>query len=143
MKKDESKRVIKFRGFDKGPGEKGWVYGWVTPSMKVTLTGTEPRMMVAGYEVHDESVGQFTGLEDANHRRIYEGDIVEWNEARLLVEYNERCAAFVLKGPKKDFPMKASERKHYKVIGNSFENQELAEEIKWDKEPKESGTTKK
>lgn len=58
-------RQIKFRGFD-AIGNKGWVYGDLVHNQRVTVTGLRPRVMVNGYEVIPETVGQLTGLRDIN-----------------------------------------------------------------------------
>ena len=68
-------RTIKFRGKD-ATGRKGWVYGDLVHYQRVTKTGLEPRVMVGGYEVIPESVGQFTDLRDVNYTDIYEGDFL-------------------------------------------------------------------
>lgn len=68
-------RNYKFRGID-ATGQKGWVYGDLVHNQKITATGLEPRMMVGGYEVIPDSVGQHTGLVDCAGRSVYEGDIL-------------------------------------------------------------------
>lgn len=68
-------REIKFRGKD-ATGRKGWVYGDLVHNQRVTTTGLEPRVMVGGYEVVPETVGQFTGLYDRIGKEVYEGDII-------------------------------------------------------------------
>lgn len=69
-------RIIKFRGKD-ATGRKGWVYGDLVHNQRVTKTGLEPRVMVGGYEVIPETVGQFTGLLDNHGKKVFEGDIVK------------------------------------------------------------------
>ena len=68
-------RKILFRGYD-AVGDKGWVYGDFTHGLKILADRDVQRVMVGGYEVYPESVGQFTGILDMNGKGVYEGDVV-------------------------------------------------------------------
>lgn len=102
------KRQIKFRGFD-ATGRKGWVYGDLVHNQKVTVTGLEPRVMVGGYEVAPESVGQYIGMLDNKGTEIYEGDVVCRHDQTFdvkeigVVVYNESLGAFLLQVKKGEF----------------------------------------
>lgn len=72
-------REYKFRGWD-ATGQKGWVCGDLVHNKKVTKTGLEDRVMVGGYEVVPDSVGECTGVKCSRRTFIYEGDIISCRE---------------------------------------------------------------
>lgn len=131
-------RTIKFRGKDKKSGK--WVYGDLTHTKGITPLGSDtmtyPRVMVAGYEVEEDSVGQFTGLKDRNGNEIYEGDIVIDPIFRDLVETKEGDGvasevvfddgAFVVNYYRDQFVyLDVLLEMGIEVIGNAFDNKEL------------------
>lgn len=82
------------------------------------------------FKVDPETVGQYTGLTDKNGKKIFEGDIVDVNNAllsgRFWVEYGVTGGAFIVKD--KD------DRRYFlggcncTVIGNIYDNPELIKE---------------
>lgn len=141
-------RTIKFRCKDKATDK--WVFGDLTHTQGITPAGSEkltyPRVMVAGYEVNEETVGQYTGILDKEGNEIYEHDIIysqfeDGSDGYFLVGWNndDLCFgmmdeyAYCSKLMGYDYPqfhnhvlMNFSKKALvFKVVGNLFENENL------------------
>lgn len=131
-------RNIKFRGFNKSL--KKWIFGapyfsegdwWilVDENTKSDDIGT------GSYLVDENSIGQYTGLEDKNDKEIYKGDVLEltdWYDNSIsihTVAFNN--SAFVCLRPDDTehpfFYLQGNDflKDGYKIIGNIYQNPEL------------------
>ena len=125
-------REIKFRGKNSA----GWVIGSliVNPVYTAIIEIEDPDegTSVRHYVIPD-TVGQFTGLKDANGKEIYEGDIVagywdfEEDEWPAVVEWDEVSARFVLSGQNSVIPCNEMGGLEVTIIGNVYDNPELLE----------------
>ena len=79
-------------------------------------------------KIKPNTIGQYTGLKDKNGKKIFEGDILEFDfydigKQRAFVYWNEKYCAFLLNVISNNFEFaKISDGK---VIGNIYENPEL------------------
>jgi hypothetical protein len=105
-----------------------WLYGYVCaapwePEGFMIICVIEDGS-AGGESAIPETVGQFTGLTDKNGKKIFEGDIIEWNakefgrEYRELVEWDYKLLGF----------RQGDWGEWCKVIGNIHDNPELLKE---------------
>ena len=94
-------REILFRGKSIGTGE--WLYGYLfnygltAPSNVPCISVCVPKSWKEAYNlyvVYPDTIGQYTGLKDKNRKKIFEGDIIESNDYRHIVMYNEDLGGF-------------------------------------------------
>jgi hypothetical protein len=129
-------REIKFRGkrIDNGL----WVYG----SLMIEFSGEcficfwesaliEPEndyreMVQVSFEVHPESVGQYTGLPDTNGKEIYEGDIYNMGDRNILYVVLWRDSGLIGKQiSSSSYAGLEHWQDKIEIIGNIYENPEL------------------
>lgn len=89
-----------------------------------------PHYTRACVEIIPETLGQYTGLNDKNGKKIFEGDILRTDlcDELLVVMFNEGCGAFQVlfkDGYSEGFLERCSDINHLEVIGNIHDNPEL------------------
>lgn len=124
-------REITFRGKRKSDGQ--WVEGDLSRCVVVGETHicrVEDNLSTTAHRVAPETVCQYTGLDDKNGRKIFEGDILSFSaygenykgDIRLIkgnfTIWCGKCAPFL---------DDALEKHSAIVIGNIFDNPELPE----------------
>ena len=78
------------------------------------------------FEVIPETVGQYTGLTDKNGKRIFEGDIAEYEGEYYVVRYSEKYAGFLFTRIGSEYSaFTVFDYKSCEVIGNIHDNPEL------------------
>ena len=117
-------REILFRGkrVDNGKWTEGYFFkSWNKVFLLWGMTGDCPNME----EVIPETVGQYTGLNDKNEKKIFEGDIVESpNGTQGFIEWqNAECAFLVNIGD----DWQTMDDCPYEVVGNIYDNKEEEE----------------
>ena len=133
-------RQIKFRGKSIGTGE--WLFGnlfkfGIQPPTNVPcICPCVPtwKDAVDIYNVHENTVGQFTGVCDMDGKEIYEGDVlviegiktdryskVWWKDARFTF--------YVGLSPISAYLLENGRLKNFRVAGNIYDNPELKEKL--------------
>ena len=127
-------RQIKFRGKEINTGE--WVYGFYTQGSLIDPnTGKEKvRHIIHADFLHDvkqETIGQFTGMNDKNGKEIYEGDIISLSGSPFgYIKWNPNGYFYIHTSAKFEYQDSIAVGKIIKkfpaeVISNIFDNPEL------------------
>ena len=115
-------RKIKFRGFGKDDKATHWIYGNLLDEPLIGLVAIQDENCHV-WKVDPESVGQFTGLCDADGREIYEGDVVTCGDDPIPseVRWSPALSGFVIVKSL----LLGHALKFVHVIGNVHDNPEL------------------
>lgn len=119
-----------------------WRYGMIDTVFfkQPTIRYVDERTLVPSTaQVHEDTIGQFTGLKDKNRVEIYEGDILTFKRAvgnwtgkymttTHEIIFNEEVFAFVMKYGSSYIKLRNHWGYEYEVIGNIYLNKELLNE---------------
>lgn len=126
-------RTIKFRGKcakdSKYAGE--WVYGSCVQCEKsddVLITAAINDRCSCTYHVDPDTVGQFTGLQDANGTDIYEGDLLVSHENGEVFEVVYDAPRFCFKDNVFGFKF-LNHPENFEVCGNILDNKDFMERL--------------
>ena len=126
-------REVKFRGVSKKTGK--FVFGWLQDNFIHTSISNEFEWL--GEEIIDGTEGQFTGLKDCNGKKIFEGDIVKYDNGDIANVIFKGCCFQAYNGNASNsedaylslesefdiFTMQSNFT--IQIIGNIHENQDL------------------
>lgn len=125
-------REILFRG--KRADTKEWIYGDVQQNVDaVKIREQEPNIqhVARSFVVIPETVGQYTGMKDKNGRRIFEGDIVNYNGSchKVVFESRNGTGYFgIVVGENETWGFGHSTPAYMMaVVGNIYDNPDLLE----------------
>ena len=120
-------REILFKGkrVDNGEWAEGYFFkSWDKVFLLWGMTGDSPNME----EVIPETVGQYTGLNDKNGKKIFEGDILLKGFEKVLVKWNaNQCRWGIYSNNYEICGFNESTQGYFEVIGNIHDNSELLE----------------
>lgn len=140
-------REILFRGqtrkygekvrMDGSPVESYWVYGCVfqgSGDFSIIYTGSDTENFKK-FAVYSETVGQYTGLHDANGNMVFENDIcrLKYADNLYVVHFSTQDVMFELLDLVNDIAIGFDEvyPDEIEIMGNQFDNPELME-VKYD-----------
>ena len=110
---------------DDGKWTEGYFFkSWNKVFLLWGMTGDCPNME----EVIPETVGQYTGLNDKNGKKIFEGDILLKGFEKVLVKWNaNQCRWGIYSNNYEICGFNESTQGYFEVIGNIYDNSELLE----------------
>ena len=118
-------REILFRGKRVDNGE--WIKGFYAENGHGS-SNIQPKCKFFGYLVKPETVGQYTGLLDKNGNKIFEGDILESDSERFVVDWDDEFSGFYLTNVNPRYQgvaMFANVADDGYIIGNVHDNPEM------------------
>jgi uncharacterized phage protein (TIGR01671 family) len=128
-------REILFRG--KGIGTGKWAYGYLYEDKLIGCNILQTTPSIKSILVEPETIGQFTGLTDKNGKKIFEGDIVGFEDGMSTESgYAESGCTGCVYWDKETASFQVDNRlsaESYEVleecaiIGNIYDNPELLE----------------
>lgn len=120
------RRMIQFRAKLEDDGK--WVCGDLTHDVRITDNGKRPQIRVDGYNVDENTVGQYTGMEDKHGTPIFEDDILEYvgMPYRFKVLFCDGLFGYEIKGKNHGVAsLYSHDMKKYVVVGNIHDNADL------------------
>lgn len=122
-------REIKFRG--KRIANDEWAYGsllrWPDGDCTILESKDDGSNYVWKREIDPKTVGQFTGLHDADGKEIYEGDILREGETGNTLQVVYYAPEFCFEDNVYGYRF-LNHPENFKVIGNIYDNPELLKE---------------
>ena len=118
-------REILFRGKKIDGGE--WIKGFYAENGHGS-SNIQPKGKFLACLVKPETVGQFTGLTDKNGNKIFEGDILESDSERFVVDWDDEFSGFYLTNVNPRYQgvaMFANVADDGYIIGNVHDNPEM------------------
>lgn len=83
---------------------------------------------MSDYEVHNATIGQFTGLKDKNGNDVWEGDLIRTFEGDIMVvEWDNGCLVTKCLKPAREGRINTIRNAYFcgEVIGNIHDNPEV------------------
>lgn len=116
---------------------------WIESQNYMAIQGTPDLETLYSFMLHygkEKNIMQFTGLQDKNGNKIFEGDIVtykrsvgNWTGKTMTtthkIVFTEKINAFVMEDGSSYIKLRKHWGYEYEVIGNIFENPDLLQDV--------------